>query len=195
MKKRLSLLALAIFALLVFPGIVNAEAVFQISCDPELPQRGADTTCLVTLQQATEPISNVNIKVEVEDMKLNSFTADQAIWNVGAATTDGFTPLTVKTAGGITSGNIGSISATVNMDAVDCGKVCVTITYSYYGKEGENTSSFDNHGTSTSCTQTPQTTNPPETGSFASYAILAGGAAIAMATISIARKSTKFYRV
>ncbi len=40
-----------------------------------------------------------------------------------------------------------------------------------------------------------ETTTPPETGSFASYAVLAAGAFIALSAITIAKKHNKFYKV
>lgn len=202
MKKKLSILCMIIFALVIFPKNVNATAVFKISCNPEKPQRGGDTACLVEMTQSDAPVSKINIKVDVLDMKLNGFTPNETSWVAGAADSQGFTPLTVKNTTGFTQGSIGNISATVNQDAYECGKICVTVIYSHVGSDDSHTYTMNNLGLpDNSCKSTPQpvestpTPTPPDTGNFASYAILAGGAAIAMATISIARKRTKFYKV
>ena len=40
-----------------------------------------------------------------------------------------------------------------------------------------------------------QQPNNPETGAFASYAVLAGGAALAVTTIAVVRSKNKFYRI
>ena len=58
----------------------------------------------------------------------------------------------------------------------------------YYGPTGEEI-------TQEEYKKQCEATKPPETGSFASYAVLAAGAFIALSAITIAKKHNKFYRV
>lgn len=63
-------------------------------------------------------------------------------------------------------------------------KTCYTENGKYYGKDGTE---VDEETYKKECV--------PETGSFASYAVLAAGAFIALSAITIAKKHNKFYRV
>ena len=58
----------------------------------------------------------------------------------------------------------------------------------YYGKNGDEVTQDEYKKQCSSIT-------PPNTGSFASYAVLAAGAFIALSTITIAKKHNKFYKV
>lgn len=84
----------------------------------------------------------------------------------------------------------------------DCGRLCVSVQY------GETSAAFTSNDLSAGTTGTaacdeitPLLTESlgvketPETGNFASYAVLIAGAFIAISAIAIAKKHNKFYRV
>ena len=66
----------------------------------------------------------------------------------------------------------------------DNKKICREENGKYYGKDG---SEITKEQYEKDCI--------PKTGSFASYAVLAAGALIALSAITIAKKHNKFYRV
>ena len=92
---------------------------------------------------------------------------------------------------------IGKVIAHIdeNVDAnSSCGELCV------FTKEANDTSSYKLEGSDDYfCTEVHYTTGKPPagppTGAFASYAILAAGALIAVSAVAIAKKHNKIYRV
>ena len=66
----------------------------------------------------------------------------------------------------------------------ECSKKCYQSNGKYYGKDG---SEITKEQYEKDCI--------PKTGSFASYAVLAAGALIALSAITVAKKHNKFYRV
>lgn len=92
---------------------------------------------------------------------------------------------------------IGKVIAHIdeNVDAnSSCGELCV------FTKEANDTNSYKLEGSDNYfCTEVHYTTGKPPagppTGAFASYAILAAGALIAVSAVAIAKKHNKIYRV
>ena len=82
----------------------------------------------------------------------------------------------------------------------ECGKICVTVDFAATGSDyaslttGQATQICAEIKPKTSITVTPEEPNP-ETGSFASIAVLIAGALIAIGAIAVAKKNNKFYRV
>lgn len=203
MKKNLSILLIGLFGMLIFPKFANAAVQFNLTCTPDQPNYGDIVNCQVSLVQSTNPItqlrmSTTSYNLEVQNTSFASTAADP--WNEPVTdSSTGFTTLTSKTAAGVTSGNIANIVAKVSEQGDDCGNICVEI---YYTEFGATTEAKDQQKlySQKACEKGSTTPNDPkfdspETGNFASYAILAGGAAIALATIMIAKRSTKFYKV
>lgn len=202
MKKKLSMLLIGLFGIMFFPSIANAAVQFDLKCTPDQPNYGDIVNCEVSLVQATTPISQLRMRttsynLEVQNTSFASGAADP--WNEPVTdNTTGFTTLTSKVAAGVSTGNVASIVAKVSEQGDDCGNICVEI---YYTEVGAATEVKDEQKLFTQkvCEKETQPTDPkfetPETGNFASYAILAGGAAIALATISIAKRSTKLYKL
>lgn len=89
-----------------------------------------------------------------------------------------------------------SASGGLTSDGAGCAEIrpvinkvtCQVKDDKYYGPTGEEI-------TQEEYKKQCEATKPPETGSFASYAVLAAGAFIALSAITIAKKHNKFYRV
>lgn len=202
MKKKLFTLFIGLFGIMIFPNIANAAVQFDLKCTPDQPNYGDIVNCQVSLVQATTPISQLRMRttsynLEVQNTSFASSASDP--WNDPITdSSTGFTTLISKVAAGVSTGNIANIVAKVSEQGDDCGNICVEI---YYTEVGAATEVKDEQKLFTQkvCEKNDTPTDPkfesPETGNFASYAILAGGAAIALATISIAKRSTKFYKV
>lgn len=78
----------------------------------------------------------------------------------------------------------------------DCGKLCVDVKYSSAGNY--NSEGFGSAGKVACAEIKPvggETTPPPETGNFASYAVLIGGAILALGAIALVRKNNKIYKI
>lgn len=202
MKKKLSILLIGLFGVMFFPTIANATVQFNLTCTPEQPNYGDTVNCQVSLVQSTTPITQLRMRtksynLEVQNTSYANGPTDP--WNNPVPdNTTGFTTLTSKTAAGVSSGNIANIVAKVSEQGDDCGNICVEIYYTEFGATGENqneTKLYDQKLCEKGTTPTDPKFETPETGNFASYAILAGGAAIALAIITIAKRSTKFYKV
>lgn len=203
MKKKLSMLLVGLFGIMFFPSITNAAVQFNLTCTPDQPNYGDTVNCQVTLVQSTNPITQLRMKTTSYNMEVQGTTYAIGAtdpWNnpVPDATT-GYTTLTSKTAAGVSSGKIADIVAKVAEQGDDCGNICVEIYYTEFGATGEKSEKPQLYDQKVcekgSTTPTDPKFETPDTGNFASYAILAGGAAIALATISIAKRSTKFYKV
>lgn len=188
MKKKLSLLAMSLFAMFLFPLGVDA-ASFRLDCNPsDSLSPGDSTTCTIRLIESSDPITAAIVDITNEDMTIAPFQANSSAWS---STDQGGSVILSSIAGGTTAGDLGNFVATLNNDARDCGKICVSVRYTTAA--GEFTADMGDQG----CVE-PGEPTPPSTGilsSYGSYVILAGGAVIALAAISLARKSTKFYRV
>lgn len=201
MKKKLSMLLVGVFGIMFFPSIANAAVQFDLKCTPDQPNYGDIVNCQVSLVQATKPISQLRMRtttynLEVQNTSFASGTTDP--WNEPVTdSSTGFTTLTSKVAAGVSTGNVANIVAKVSEQGDDCGNICVEI---YYTEVGATTEVKDEQKLYTQKVCEKDTTSDPkfetpETGNFASYAILAGGAAIALATILIAKRSTKLYKL
>lgn len=119
-----------------------------------------------------------------------------------------------STATAIDRNNVESLGcAEIHPIAQENPKICVIENGTYYDKNGnvvteeeykkqcsktcvvENGTYYDKNGNIVTEEEYNKQCNPPETGSFASYAVLAAGAFIALSAITIAKKHNKFYRV
>lgn len=91
--------------------------------------------------------------------------------------------------------NIGHITVSLSADApaTDCGQLCVDI------QEVATAAGYTGApvvAATDACDElTPKGGGGSDTGSFASYTILIGGAFVAIAAIAIARKNNKFYKI
>lgn len=98
-------------------------------------------------------------------------------------------PAGVKT----TTFDLGTVTLRLSNDAVECGAVCIEVSSYVQGgqqyRANESCSDFEIVG------EPDQNPESPETGAFASYAILAGGAFLAITTISVIKSKNKFYRI
>lgn len=77
-----------------------------------------------------------------------------------------------------------------------CGEICLSMNFTKAPEFADSTAAVGN----SDCVEitkkiTNSTTSNSSTGSFASYAVLAAGAFIAISAIAIAKKHNKFYRV
>ncbi len=77
-----------------------------------------------------------------------------------------------------------STQVTEEQFKIECGKKCYQSNGKYYGKDGNEVSK-----------EQYERDCLPKTGSFASYAVLAAGALIALSAITIAKKHNRFYKV
>lgn len=199
MKKKLSILLIGLFGMMVFPRLANAAVQFNLTCTPDQPNYGDTVNCQVSLVQSTNPITQLRMattsyNLEVQNTSFASTAADP--WNEPVTdSSTGFTTLTSKTAAGVTSGNVANIVAKVSEQGDDCGNICVEIYYTEFGATTEVKDQQKLYSQKVCEKSSDPKLDSPETGNFASYAILAGGAAIALATIMIAKRSTKFYKV
>lgn len=202
MKKKLSILLVGLFGIMFFPTIANAAVQFNLTCTPDQPNYGDIVNCEVSLVQSTTPITQLRMSTtsyNLEVQNINYATGATDPWNTPVPDqTTGFTTLTSKSAAGVSTGKVADIVAKVSEQGDDCGNICVEI---YYTEAGATTEKSDQQKLYTQkvCEKETTPTDPkfetPETGNFASYAILAGGAAIALAIISIAKRSTKLYKL
>lgn len=130
-------------------------------------------------------------------------------------TENAFTPTTIKQTGVNSSllpndsyGVIGAVTVKLdaNTPAVDsCGEICVKIMRVPTAADYNNLSSCTNCGIDSKntkngydCTEihmTSTTTHNTETGAFASYALLAAGALVAISAITLAKKNKKIYKI
>lgn len=199
MKKKLSMLLIGLFGIMFFPSIANAAVQFDLTCTPDQPNYGDIVTCQVSLVQSTNPIiqlrmSTTSYNLEVQNTSFASGATDH--WNEPVTdSSTGFTTLTSKTAAGVSTGNVASIVAKVAEQGDDCGNICVEIYYTEFGATTEVKDEQKLYTQKVCEKSTDPKFETPETGNFASYAILAGGAAIALATILVAKRSTKLYKI
>ena len=113
MKKNLSLLAMALFAMFLFPLGVDA-ASFRLECDPSHSLNpGESTTCTVSLVEAASPITGAIIDITNEDMAISPFQANATAWT--SSEQNGSVILT-SINGAFTSGALGNFVATLNKD-------------------------------------------------------------------------------
>lgn len=193
MKKGLSLLGVLLFGLIVFPSIAKAEAVFTINC-PDSVERGATTQCELKVTDNNSTISQAQVTFVLTDMDFVGFTANTAVWQVSTAAAAN--PVILKSVdGSFSTGSMGNVSVSLHSDAVSCGKICAQIAYQATGDATASNASGETLCKQITPTGTQTSTESPKTGSFASYATLAAGAIIAVITITLARRSSKFYRV
>lgn len=203
MKKKLSILLIGLFGIMLFPTIANATVQFDLKCSPDQPNYGDIVNCQVSLVQSTTPLSQIRMRTTSYNLEVQSTS-----FAIGATdpwsepipdTTTGFTTLKAKAVAGVSTGNVANIVAKVSEQGDDCGNICVEIHYMEVGATAESDAGQQKLYNTKACEKATTPTDPkfetPETGNFASYAILAGGAAIALATIMVAKRSTKFYRV
>ncbi|MGN1338196.1 MAG: hypothetical protein ACI4WW_06955 [Candidatus Coprovivens sp.] len=92
---------------------------------------------------------------------------------------------------------IGYLSLKIAQDAdvSNCGEICISFTVAQTSTDVDKFT-----GAGSACQEikpkgTTTSTSNSNTGSFASYAVLAAGAFIAISAIAIAKKHNKFYRV
>ncbi len=199
MKKKLSMLLIGLFGIMFFPSIANAAVQFDLTCTPDQPNYGDVVTCQVSLVQATTPITQLRMSTmcyNLEFINTSLGSGATAHWNEPVTdSSTGFTTLTSKTAAGVSTGNVASIVAKVAEQGDDCGNICVEIYYTEFGATTEVKDEQKLYTQKVCEKSTDPKFETPETGNFASYAILAGGAAIALATILVAKRSTKLYKI
>ena len=117
MKKNLSLLAMALFAMFLFPLGVDA-ASFRLECDPSHSLNpGESTTCTVSLVEAASPITGAIIDITNEDMAISPFQANATAWT--SSEQNGSVILT-SINGAFTSGVLGNFVATLNKASLSC---------------------------------------------------------------------------
>lgn len=94
---------------------------------------------------------------------------------------------------------IGTITAQIDptiTNKSDCGELCVSVVEA--ASKGDYTNIFDANG-DYACTEVHYeaggVAGSPNTGAFASYAVLAAGVLVAISAIAIAKKHNKIYRV
>lgn len=203
MRKKLSLLVAFMVGAFALPSLVEAQASFSFDCSTPLENttlQAPQTTC--TLNVTPDPtegaISNIRVQLLPGNMTLGQFTTNSSIW-ASDLTTDanGFMSFANTTNAAFTTTTaIGTVDATLKETAHECGKICVAVAYTTESGQEVTANSVQGANNVGECQISP--TPSPETGegtTIASYIILAGGAIVAIAAISYARKSTKFYRV
>ncbi|MGM9834962.1 MAG: hypothetical protein ACI31M_04215 [Bacilli bacterium] len=203
MKKKLSLLAAFAIGAIALPSVVEAQASFSFDCSTPLENttlQAPQTTCTLNVTPDTSEgaISNIRVQMIPANMTLGQFTTNSSIWSSDLAKdSNGFISFTNTTNAAFTTTTaIGTVDATLKETAHECGKICVAVAYTVDGKE-VTANSVQGASAAGEC-KIQSTPSSPETGdgtTMASYIILAGGAVVAIAAISYARKSTKFYRV
>lgn len=198
--RKLSNFALFIGLLLMFPVFAKAEMRFTIECDKTALERGESTTC--TYRALGDAVSQPGV-TEIDaiirttaDMTIEGFAAAN-IWtnnsNVTAGSKEG--NIILRSAEGVKTTNfdLGTVTVRLANDAVECGAICIEVSRYVQGGEVYDAnrvcSDFEIVG------EPQQQPNNPETGAFASYAVLAGGAALAVTTIAVVRSKNKFYRI
>lgn len=199
MKKynKLVMMAVGAFALLAFPSVVSAATTFQLNCD-QPAKAGNSFTCSLSVN-STEGVNSMKVQILPDSqLTLDRVTYDGKNWTQGDTDSNGYVTLSTMT-NPVNTGTIATIDATWKENAVECGKLCISILYTIAGSTSElpgtATGDFVSTGTCSVKKTTTTKTESPNTGRFSDYAVLVGGAAIAIAAISVARRSTKFYRV
>lgn len=200
--KKVSNFVLFLALLLILPISANAEARFRVECDKTALARGESTTCTYrgtkdAIDQAG--VTQINAIVKTGNgLTIEGFTAG-SLWrdssNIVSGSTQGNMVLDSSDTAGVTATNfdLGTITVRLANDATECGAVCIEVSRYVMGGQtytgNEECEDFEIVG------ETPTTPDTPQTGAFASYAVLAGGAALAIATIAIVRSKSKFYRI
>lgn len=88
-----------------------------------------------------------------------------------------------------------SVKLSDNADTTNCGEVCISFAVAQTSNDTDKFSQVNQACKEIKPKGTTTSTSNSETGSFASYAVLAAGAFIAVSAIAIAKKHNKFYRV
>ena len=199
--KKVSSFVLFLAMVLILPISAKAESSFKVECDKTTLARGESTNCtykMITDELAAEPVTSLQATVKTtKDMTIEGFSKGPD-WtgtaNFPEGSHEGTINLTSVDPSGIVAKEIviGTITVLLSPDAVECGGVCINVTkYVQGGKEytgNEVCADFTIDGE-------PTTTPTPETGAFASYIVLAGGAFLALGTIAIVKRKNKFYHV
>lgn len=202
MKKKLSLLVAFMVGAFALPNAVDAAASFSFDCSTPLDNttlQAPQTTCTlnVTPDPAEGAISNVRVQLLPGNMTLGQFTTNSSIWSSDLSTdANGFMAFTNTTNAAFTTTTaIGTVDATLQETAHECGKICVAVAYTTESGQEVTANSVIGASSVGECQVSPSSPETGEGTTIASYIILAGGAIVAIAAISYARKSTKFYRV
>ena len=204
--KKISLLVIGIIAMFGVMLTVNAEAGVTLKCDKTEIAIGDTTNCYVTITNTTT-VTSVDITLSTSKyLVISGITANStAGWVANSANTSG-TVYSFDNATGVTgasqvfSFNVTLSEAAKNLSAEDdCGQLCISaVTFN----KGNPESVLEGTGTCFSPTVTQETCvgencdpKNPETGAFMNYLIILGVGVVAIATILIIRRSSKFYRV
>lgn len=200
--KKVSNFVLFLALLLILPISANAEARFRVECDKTALARGESTTCTYKATKDaidTAGVTQINAVVKTGNgLTIEGFTAG-SLWTDKSTITSGSTQgnmvLESADTNGVSTTNfdLGTITVRLATDATECGAVCIEVSRYVMGGQtytgNEECADFEIVG------DTPTNPDTPQTGAFASYVVLVGGAALALATIAIVRSKNKFYRI
>lgn len=202
MKKNMIVsLALTMVAAFGFSIKANAGSV-SLACEKDELKKGESTTCTITAQGFTDNITSFSAEISSNYLTMSNPIANTSAGFANNGSTN--TVINFTRTGEAISGSvsIGSFTMTLSEDAQDigngtCGSFCLK-------NVRINNTPVDNANESSEgiCIEPDFIVEEcvgeecdPDTGAFASYALLGGGALIALVIILGIRKNSKFYNV
>ncbi len=198
--KKVSSFVLLFALLVILPISAKAEVRFTVECDKTSLARGESTICTYRMSKDavdSATVTKLSATAETGDgLTIQGFEIG-SLWvgstTIADGTHQGDINLTSKDVNGIseTHADIGILTVRLDPDATECGKVCINVkSYTQGGNEytgNQECADFTIDGDPTAPT--------PDTGAFANYAVLIGGAVLGLTTMAVTRSKSKFYRI
>ena len=202
MKKSMAkLIALTFVATFGF-GIKAYAGSVSLVCEKDELKKGESTTCTITAQGFTDNITSFTAEISSNYLTMSNPIANTAAGFANNGSTN--TVINFTRTGEAISGSVsvGSFTMTLSENAQDigngtCGSFCLK-------NVRVNNTPVDNANESSEgiCIEPDFVVEEcvgeecdPNTGAFASYALLGGGALVALVVIMVVRKNSKFYNV
>lgn len=204
--KNLKKFMFSLLVMVVGIGAVKAADVAGIECERTDLKPGESTVCTISLTPTRTDIETFQVKILTSEYlkvsKVNVNVNQGWTPNTNYSNTTDPTNLTYAFdfKGTVTAGTKMEVfSFTLNLDESaknitdgECGQLCIDAAWVNTDKIQTTTNACFNPVIKEECTDEDC---PPETGAFANYAILGGGALIALIAILAVSKSKRFYRV
>ena len=201
--KKINLLIIGILAMFGFMAVASADPGVTLKCEKTEVKIGETTNCYVTITADTET-TNVDIALDTSKYLIvsNPTANTKAGWSVNSERTKTGVYSFDNTSGITGSSQVFSFNVTLSEDAknlsadVDCGQLCISaVTFN----KGIADTVLKGTGTCFAPTVIEEScvgeSCNPTTGTFMNYLVIVGAGIIAIATMLIIRRTSKFYRV
>jgi hypothetical protein len=207
-KKILSLTIVGLVAMLAINGNVKAADTVTLKCNKTEIKIGESTTCEVDATLASAPSAATLTIANSQYLTISAVTANSTVGWALSKTNNDSTYVTTYSFNNSTSASVPlntstavmSFTVTLSTEAKNlastdnCGQICISAA-TFDGAALTSVGSGVCYTPTVTIEDCTGTGCNATTGAFLNYALLGGGAAIALGAIVIARRNNKFYKI